>query len=73
MNNPWLNIPASDYEGHMSLPDVAQLSLSLAGFFVFYTVLLVIELFLMIKYVRLGPSSLQTGRYYFEKKGASHV
>jgi len=26
MNNPWLNIPASDYEGHMSLPSVAQLS-----------------------------------------------
>ena len=26
MNNPWLNIPASDYEGHMSLPEVDQLS-----------------------------------------------
>jgi trans-aconitate methyltransferase len=26
MNNPWLKIPASDYEGHMSLPNVAQLS-----------------------------------------------
>lgn len=26
MNNPWLNIPASDYEGHMGLPDVGQLS-----------------------------------------------
>lgn len=26
MNNPWLNIPASDYEGHMSLPEVNQLS-----------------------------------------------
>ena len=26
MNNPWLNIPASDYEGHMGLPEVDQLS-----------------------------------------------
>lgn len=26
MDNPWLNIPASDYEGHMSLPEVNQLS-----------------------------------------------
>lgn len=53
--------------------DASQLYLSLAGFFVFYTVLLVIELFLMTKYVRLGPSSLHTGRYHFEKEGLSHV
>jgi SAM-dependent methyltransferase len=26
MDNPWLNIPASDYEGHMNLPEVNQLS-----------------------------------------------
>ncbi|MGR9035471.1 MAG: cytochrome ubiquinol oxidase subunit I [Gammaproteobacteria bacterium] len=52
--------------------DAGQLYLSLAGFFLFYTVLLVIELFLMIKYVRLGPSSLKTGRYYFETEGVSH-
>ena len=24
MNNPWLGIPADDYEGHMNLPHVAQ-------------------------------------------------
>ena len=55
---------------HLSVSsiDVGQLYLSLAGFFIFYTVLLIIELFLMIKYVRLGPSSLQTGRYYFEQE-----
>jgi hypothetical protein len=23
MNNPWLDIPLSDYEGHMALPGVA--------------------------------------------------
>jgi len=52
---------------------VDQLYLSLAGFGLFYTVLLVIELFLMIKYVRLGPSSLHTGRYHFEREEISHV
>jgi len=26
-DNPWLNIPASDYEGHMGSPDVGQLQL----------------------------------------------
>jgi cytochrome d ubiquinol oxidase subunit I len=53
--------------------DVGQLYFSLAGLFVFYTVLLVIELFLMTKYVRLGPSSLHTGRYHFERKGNKHA
>lgn len=32
-----------------------------------YTVFLVIEMFLMFKYAGLGPSSLKTGRYYFEQ------
>jgi cytochrome d ubiquinol oxidase subunit I len=27
----------------------------------------VVEVWLMLKYVRLGPSSLQTGRYHFEQ------
>ncbi len=30
--------------------------MSLTGFFVFYTVLLVVDIFLMIKYVRIGPT-----------------
>jgi cytochrome bd ubiquinol oxidase subunit I len=41
---------------------------SLAGFIGFYTLLLVVELFLMFKYARKGPSSLETGAYHFEKK-----
>lgn len=32
MKNPWLEIPLSDYESHMSLPEVAQAQL-LAGIF----------------------------------------
>jgi cytochrome d ubiquinol oxidase subunit I len=43
-----------------------QIYFSLAGFIVFYTLLLVVELFLMFKYARLGPSSLHTGRYHHE-------
>ncbi len=38
----------------------------MAGFLFFYTALLVIELYLMLKYVRLGPSSLHTGQYALE-------
>jgi cytochrome d ubiquinol oxidase subunit I len=49
-----------------------QLYLSLTGFALFYTILLVTELFLMVKYVRLGPSSLHTGRYHFEQEGTRH-
>jgi cytochrome d ubiquinol oxidase subunit I len=39
---------------------------SLIALVVIYTVLLAVELFLMVKFVRLGPSSLHTGRYHFE-------
>ncbi|MGZ8983838.1 MAG: cytochrome ubiquinol oxidase subunit I [Methylotenera sp.] len=45
-----------------------DLYFSLIGFIGFYTLLLVIEMYLMFKYARLGPSSLHTGQYFFEKK-----
>lgn len=47
---------------------VAQVWGSLAGFVLFYTILLIIEMFLMIKYVKLGPASLGTGKYDGEDK-----
>jgi cytochrome d ubiquinol oxidase subunit I len=40
---------------------------SMIGFLIFYTILAVIEFWLMFKFARLGPSSLHTGRYHFEK------
>ena len=46
-----------------------DLWISIIGFISFYTVLLVIEMYLMFKFARLGPSSLHTGRYHFEQKG----
>ncbi|HEX7643041.1 MAG TPA: cytochrome ubiquinol oxidase subunit I [Burkholderiaceae bacterium] len=39
---------------------------SLAGFVLFYTVLLVVEMYLMVKFARQGPGSLGTGRYDLE-------
>lgn len=57
---------------HMSVSSLSadQLWFSIGGFALFYTVLLIIELYLMLKYVRLGPSSLHTGRYCFEQQAA---
>ncbi|MBH2035156.1 MAG: cytochrome ubiquinol oxidase subunit I [Pseudomonadales bacterium] len=43
---------------------------SLLALLAFYSVLLVIEMYLMIKFARLGPSSLHTGRYHFEQQPA---
>lgn len=45
-----------------------DLILSLTGFIIFYTILFIIEIMLMFKYARLGPSSLHTGRYFEELK-----
>jgi cytochrome d ubiquinol oxidase subunit I len=44
-----------------------DLIISLSGFIAFYTFLLAIELFLMFKFSRQGPSSLHTGLYHFEQ------
>ncbi|SER23779.1 cytochrome d ubiquinol oxidase subunit I [Pseudomonas sp. NFACC02] len=51
----------------LSSGDVLGSILALVGF---YTVLLIIEMYLMIKFARLGPSSLHTGRYHFERRDA---
>lgn len=51
----------------LSTGDVWGSLLALAAF---YTVLLVIEMYLMIKFARQGPSSLHTGRYHFERGAA---
>jgi len=59
---------------HLSVSSVStdQLWFSIGGFALFYTTLLIIELYLMVKYVRLGPSSLHTGRYFFEQTAIAH-
>ena len=35
--------------------NVTQLITSLSGFFIFYTVLAIIEVFLLVKYIKIGP------------------
>ncbi|MDI1261515.1 cytochrome ubiquinol oxidase subunit I [Aquabacterium sp.] len=53
---------------HLSVSTLSVNSLygSLAGFVGFYTVLLVVEMYLMVKFARMGPGSLGTGRYEHE-------
>nr|MBP6751087.1 cytochrome ubiquinol oxidase subunit I [Xanthomonadaceae bacterium] len=50
---------------HMSVSTLSVESLygSLAGFIGFYTLLLIVEMYLMVKFARQGPGSLGTGRY----------
>lgn len=47
--------------------DTSSVAFTLGGFMVLYFILFCIEIFLMFKYARLGPSSLGEKRYYFEK------
>jgi cytochrome bd ubiquinol oxidase subunit I len=58
---------------HLSVSTLSVNSLygSLAGFVGFYTVLLVVEVYLMVKFARIGPGSLGTGRY--EQEPVHHV
>lgn len=68
---PWTiygDLPTTISSSSIGAGDVA---LSLGMFVLLYTVLLIVELYLMVKFARLGPSSLHTGRYFFEQqKGA---
>lgn len=41
---------------------------SILGFVLLYTALLVVEMWLMVRFAKLGPSALGTGRYFFERK-----
>ena len=45
---------------------VNDILISLTGFIVFYTGLAIVEAWLMIKFIKQGPSSLHTGKYHFE-------
>jgi cytochrome d ubiquinol oxidase subunit I len=53
----------------LSTSSLTQVDLigSILGLVLLYTVFLGVEMVLMVKFVRLGPSSLHTGRYHFEQ------
>lgn len=60
---PWTIYGILPTDMSASSLSTASLYGSLAGFIGFYTVLLVIEMYLMIRYTKQGPGSLGTGRY----------
>ncbi|WP_246751593.1 cytochrome ubiquinol oxidase subunit I, partial [Vibrio cholerae] len=45
---------------------------SMLAILALYTIFLIAEVYLMVKFTRKGPSSLKTGRYHFEQ-GAESV
>jgi len=55
---------------HMSTSSLGagDLLFSMIGFIGFYTLLLIVELYLMFRFGRQGPSSLHTGRYALEAR-----
>ena len=63
---PWTIYGVLPTHLSVSTQSVNSLYGSLASLIGFYTVLLVVEMFLMIKFVRQGPGSLGTGRYQNE-------
>lgn len=64
---PWTiyNILPTDLSS--SAISAVDIGISFFMFVAFYTALFIVEIYLMFKYARLGPSSLGTGNYYFEK------
>ncbi len=46
----------------------SEIIFSILMIFALYTLFLIAEVYLMLKFVRLGPSSLKTGRYHFEQQ-----
>jgi cytochrome d ubiquinol oxidase subunit I len=63
---PWTIYGVLPTHLSVSTLSVASLYGSLAGFVGFYTLLLIVEIYLMQKFARQGPGSLGTGRYQFE-------
>lgn len=46
-----------------------EILISMAAIIGLYTIFLIAEVYLMVKFARKGPSSLKTGRYHFEQDG----
>ena len=63
---PWTIYGVLPTHLSVSTLSVGSLHGSLAGFIGFYTVLLIVEVYLMLKFARQGPGSLGTGRYMNE-------
>lgn len=46
---------------------VSSLWISIALVYLLYTLFLIVEMFLMVKFAKMGPSALKTGRYHHER------
>ena len=65
---PWTiynQLPTDLSASTLGIPDV---TLSMVTFLLFFTLLLIVELKLMFKFARLGPSAIHTGKYHFEQE-----
>ncbi|MCG7586476.1 cytochrome ubiquinol oxidase subunit I [Photobacterium sp. OFAV2-7] len=60
-------LPVSMAVSNLQASDIIT---SMLAIIALYTVFLIAEMYLMIKFARLGPSSLKTGRYHFETTDA---
>jgi cytochrome bd ubiquinol oxidase subunit I len=60
---PWTIYGVLPTHLSVSMLSVGSLYGSLAGFVGFYSLLLVVEMYLMVKFAKQGPGSLGTGRY----------
>jgi cytochrome d ubiquinol oxidase subunit I len=61
-------LPTSIAASSLTANDVM---ISLSGFILFYTLLFLIEIYLMFKFSRMGPSALHTGKSYHERRAAA--
>ncbi len=64
---PWTIFGVLPTDLSSSAISAMSIGLSFVTFVAFYTALFIVEIYLMFKYARLGPSSLGTGKYHFEK------
>ena len=65
---PWSIYEVLPVDLSVSSLSSTDLVFSIGGFVLLYSALLVVDLWLMTRFARLGPSTLGTGRYFFERK-----
>jgi len=64
---PWTVTDILPVDVAASLLSKSDLIFSLLAIVILYTLFLIVEMFLMVRMSRKGPSSLHTGRYHFEQ------
>lgn len=57
----------------VSTLEYSQVLSSLIGFTVYYIILFALEMYLMVKFAKQGPSAIHTGRYHFEQQSGGNA